>query len=188
MEHSSLHRPQQGTSARDQIGKTNNSFSFNNIALYRLVRALGTTTCPFQPTIHRKLVETFCRFTNVFGLRSDVSDFRNCVRSITLNPVFEFLYWRMNWHLEHHMFAGIPCYNLKKLHQLVAYDMPKTRTLRGVWREMLEIKRQQDIDPSYEFDTPVPEPIPKTTEEIKSLTDSIGDLAPKSLKYILTRP
>jgi hypothetical protein len=53
---------------------------------------------------------------------------------------------------------------------------------------MLEIKRQQDIDPSYKFYTPVPEPIAKSTEEIKSLTDSIGDLAPESLKYILTRP
>ena len=66
--------------------------------------------------------------------------------------------------------------------------MPKTRTLIAAWREMLEIKRQQDIDPSYEFDTPVPEPIAKTTEDIKSLTDSIGDLEPESLKYILTRP
>jgi len=93
----------------------------------------------------------------------------------------------MNWHLEHNMFADVPCYNLKKLYQLVAYDMPKTRTLIGAWKEMLEIKRQQDIDPSYEFDTPVPKPITRTTEEIKSLPDSIGDLAPKSLKYILTR-
>ena len=33
-----------------------------------------------------------------------------------LNPLFDFLYWRMGWHIEHHMFAGIPCYNLAKLH------------------------------------------------------------------------
>ena len=66
--------------------------------------------------------------------------------------------------------------------------MPKTRMLIDAWREILEIKRQQDIDPNYEFDTQVPEPIAKTTKEIKSLTDSIGYLAPKSLKYILTIP
>ena len=47
------------------------------------------------------------------GLRDDVPDFRLCVRTITLDPLSEFLYWHMNWHLEHHMFAAVPCYNLK---------------------------------------------------------------------------
>ena len=69
------------------------------------------------------------------GLRSDVADFRKCVRTITLNPVSEFLYWNMNWHLEHHMFAAVPCYNLKKLHKTVARDMPKPRTLIESWAE-----------------------------------------------------
>ena len=68
------------------------------------------------------------------GLRSDVADFRKCARSITLDPISEFLYWRMNWHLEHHMFAGVPCYNLKKLHKAVADDMPKVRTFFGAWK------------------------------------------------------
>ena len=90
------------------------------------------------------------------GLRSDVADFRKCVRSIVLDPISEFLYWRMNWHLEHHMFAGVPCYNLKKLHKAVADDMPKVRTFFGAWKEMLEIKRRQQLDSNYEFDTPVP--------------------------------
>lgn len=116
------------------------------------------------------------------GLRSDVSDFRKCVRSITLDPISEFLYWRMNWHLEHHMYAGIPCYNLKKLHSLVAYDMPKVRTLREAWKEMLDTKRQQDIDPSYEFDTQLPKKGSKLNKNDISLMNSIGDLAPESLK------
>lgn len=64
----------------------------------------------------------------------------------------------MSWHLEHHMFAGVPCYNLKKLHKAVADDMPKVRTFFGAWKEMLEIKRRQQLDPNYEFDTPVPNP------------------------------
>ena len=116
------------------------------------------------------------------GLRSDVSDFRKCVRSITLDPISEFLYWKMNWHLEHHMFAGIPCYNLKKIHRLVAHDMPNVRTLWGAWKEMIEIKRRQDIDPDYEYDTPVPNSKFKKNEKISNLTKSIGDLAPDGLK------
>ena len=55
------------------------------------------------------------------GLRSGVADFRKCVRTITLDPLSEFLYWHMNWHLEHHMYAAVPCYNLKRLHRAVAH-------------------------------------------------------------------
>ena len=113
------------------------------------------------------------------GLRSDVSDFRKCVRTITLDPISEFLYWHMNWHLEHHMFAAVPCYNLKKLYEAVAEDMPKPRTLIGSWQEMLEVVKQQEADPTYEFDTPVP---PQRTRREKEqqleLEASIGDLAP----------
>ena len=116
------------------------------------------------------------------GLRSDVADFRKCVRSITLDPISEFLYWRMNWHLEHHMFAGVPCYNLKKLHNAVAHDMPKLRTFFGAWKEMLEIKQQQQVDPNYEFDTPVPSASKVINGKNAALTESIGDLAPTSLK------
>tara|TARA_B100000575_G_scaffold288772_1_gene289363 strand:+ start:802 stop:1602 length:801 start_codon:yes stop_codon:yes gene_type:complete len=90
------------------------------------------------------------------GLHSDVPDFRKCVRTITLDPISEFLYWHMNWHLEHHMFAAVPCYNLPKLHQVVAEDMPQPRTMLGAWKEMRETHRKQLEHPTYEFDTLVP--------------------------------
>ena len=116
------------------------------------------------------------------GLRSDVSDFRKCVRTITLDPISEFLYWHMNWHLEHHMFAAVPCYNLKKLYEAVADDMPKPRTLISSWKEILEVVKQQEADPAYEFDTPVP---PQRTRREKEqqleLEASIGDLAPTAI-------
>tara|TARA_B100001093_G_scaffold464075_1_gene480644 strand:+ start:275 stop:1405 length:1131 start_codon:yes stop_codon:yes gene_type:complete len=116
------------------------------------------------------------------GLRSDVSDFRKCVRTITLDPISEFLYWHMNWHLEHHMFAAVPCYNLKKLYKAVAEDMPRPRTLISSWKEMLEVVKQQETDPAYEFETPVP---PQRTRKEKKqqleLEASIGDLAPTAI-------
>ena len=117
------------------------------------------------------------------GLKENDPDFRKCVRSITLNPLAEFLYWRMNWHTEHHMFAGVPCYNLKKLHQVVANDMPKPRTLQEAWQEMRQTWERQKVDPDYYFDTPLPE----TAKEIRTdagdeLESSIGELAPKGLQ------
>ena len=116
------------------------------------------------------------------GLRSDVSDFRKCVRTITLDPISEFLYWHMNWHLEHHMFAAVPCYNLKKLYEAVAEDMPKLRTLIGSWQEMLAVVKQQEADPAFEFDTPVPpQRTRKEKEQQLELEASIGDLAPTAI-------
>lgn len=32
----------------------------------------------------------------------------------------------MNYHIEHHMYARVPCYNLEKLHNYVKHDLPPT--------------------------------------------------------------
>ncbi len=116
------------------------------------------------------------------GLRDNVADFRLCVRTITLDPFSSFLYWRMNWHLEHHMFAAVPCYNLRALHRTVAPDMPKPRTLVGSWREMRQTWKRQQEDPAYQFDTPLPQPKGPKGRKQDSLESSIGDLAPKEME------
>ncbi len=125
----------------------------------------------------------FVGLTQHCGLQENTPDFRKSVRSITLNPLAEFLYWRMNWHTEHHMFAGVPCYNLKKLHREVAEDMPAPRTLRAAWQEMLETWRRQQTEPGYFFDTPLP-PTAKNSRSAMAdeLESSIGELAPEGLK------
>ena len=118
------------------------------------------------------------------GLRSGVADFRKCVRTITLDPLTEFLYWHMNWHLEHHMYAAVPCYRLKRLHRAVAGDMPAPRTLLGAWREMRETWRRQQVEPGYAYDTPVPAPAPVEGDGGTSpdpLAASMGDLAPRAI-------
>jgi fatty acid desaturase len=123
-------------------------------------------------------------FTQHCGLREQAPDFRKNTRSIKVNWLTEFLYWRMNWHIEHHMYAGVPCYNLRKLARVIAEDMPEPRTMVGAWREMLETWRRQQDDPSYEFDTPLPAtagdtPKVKSDDELES---SIGELAPEGLR------
>ena len=90
------------------------------------------------------------------GLMQNVPDIRLNTRSNTLDPISEFLYWHMNWHIEHHMYPGVPCYNLKKLHEATKEDMPQPRTLIGAWREVHAIWRKQQEDPNYEFETPLP--------------------------------
>ncbi len=118
------------------------------------------------------------------GLRDHTSDFRKNTRSMKLNPLFDFLYWRMSWHIEHHMFAGVPCYNLEKVYKEVAHDMPEPRTLIGAWKEMRETWRRQKIDPDYQYDTPLPATAKHAREDRAdaALEGSIGELAPAGLQ------
>lgn len=150
-----------------------------SIASGQWVLALIVTFFPFIGN----WASYFVGLTQHCGLRDNDPDFRKCTRSMTLNPLAEFLYWRMNWHIEHHMYAGIPCYNLKKLAREIVEDMPEPRTLFGAWREMREIWRRQKTDPNYQFDTPLP-PTAKSvrTDTPDELESSIGELAPKGLR------
>ena len=116
------------------------------------------------------------------GLRDEVPDFRLSVRTITLPALSEFLYWHMNWHLEHHMYAAVPCYNLEKLHRTVAPDMPPPRSLIGSWREMRQAWLRQKDEPDYEFDTPLPAPAEGAPAAQESEAASVGYIAPRGLR------
>ncbi len=119
------------------------------------------------------------------GLRDNVADFRKCVRSTKIDPLSSFLYWRMNWHMEHHMYAGVPCYRLRKLARAIESDTPRPRTLLGAWREMRQTWKRQKTEPDYQFDTPVPTAASTVADgdarDDDKLGASIGDLAPAIL-------
>ena len=100
-----------------------------------------------------------CNNTQHIGLQDNVSDFRLCCRTFTVNPVVRFLYWHMNYHIEHHMYAAVPCYRLGRLHRLIRHDLPPTpRGIAATWREIAMIQEQQEADPSYQHQPPLPVP------------------------------
>ena len=100
-----------------------------------------------------------CNNTQHIGLQDNVPDFRLCTRTITLNPIVRFLYWHMNYHTEHHMYAAVPCYNLGRLHEEIKDDLPPTKVgLYAAWKEIIEILRKQKVDPSYQYAPPLPTP------------------------------
>ena len=124
----------------------------------------------------------FVGVTQHCGLRSNVDDFRKCARTITLDPVTQFLFWHMNWHVEHHMYGAVPCYNLAKLHRIVAHDMPAPRTLIGAWKEMRETWKRQQKEPGYAYDTPVPElQAAGERRDDDPIVASMGGLVPRAL-------
>jgi len=96
-------------------------------------------------------LQMLCNATQHIGLSDEVDDFRLNSRTIKLNPLLEFVYWRMNYHIEHHMYAAVPCYRLAKLHEYIKHDLPPTHHgLVSVWKEVYEIQKRQEADPAYQ--------------------------------------
>ena len=92
-----------------------------------------------------------CNMTQHTGLQDDVADFRLCTRTVILSPFVRFLYWHMNFHIEHHMYAAVPCYNLGKLHKAIRHDLPHCpRGLSEAWKEIIAILRRQKMEPEYQ--------------------------------------
>lgn len=116
-----------------------------------------TTLAPFYGGCLRYL----CNNLQHAGLQDNVPDFRLCCRTVLLNPFTSFLYWQMNYHTEHHMYAGVPCYNLPKLHRLIEPEMPPCkRGLLSAWIEIIDIMRKQKADPLYQHVPNLPNPAP----------------------------
>ena len=72
------------------------------------------------------------------GLAENVLDHRLNCRTVYMNPVNRFLYWNMNYHVEHHMFPLVPYHALPRLHEAVKDDMPEAYpSLLAAWREIV---------------------------------------------------
>ena len=101
-----------------------------------------------------------CNTTQHVGLTDNVPDFRLCCRTITLNPLVRFLYWHMNFHIEHHMYAAVPCYNLGKLHKLIKHELPHCPVgLFETWKQITTILKKQKTDPEYQYVPELPMPL-----------------------------
>ena len=57
-----------------------------------------------------------------------IRDSRLSTYSVRINPILSFLYWHMEYHLEHHMFPMVPSYNLKKLRKEIDKELPQPFT------------------------------------------------------------
>jgi fatty acid desaturase len=94
--------------------------------------------------------------TQHMGLQEDVRDHRLSTRSVRLNPIFSFIYWKMEYHIEHHMFPSIPSYNLPKLHDAIKHQLPKPQTLFEAYREIIPAVIKKTNDPDYYISVKLP--------------------------------
>jgi fatty acid desaturase len=78
-----------------------------------------------------------------------VPDHRYSTRSLACPLFVRLLYWNMNFHIEHHLYPGVPFHALPEVNRLVRHELPQPT--RGAIRanlEILRVIREQVSDPA----------------------------------------
>jgi fatty acid desaturase len=91
------------------------------------------------------------------GLAENVTDHRLNSRTVLMNPVSRWIYWNMNYHVEHHMFPMVPYHALPRLHDLIKHDLPAPNpSILDAYREAIPAVLRQARDPEYAVRKPLP--------------------------------
>ena len=110
------------------------------------------------PQFYGKTLHKLVAFTQHAGLARNIKDHRVTSREMYLNPILSFLYWKMEYHVTHHMFPTVPSYNLDKLHHHIKDQLPRTNDgLIDAYKEILPALMKQKEDSNYFFKKEVPE-------------------------------
>jgi Na+-transporting NADH:ubiquinone oxidoreductase subunit F len=98
-------------------------------------------------------------YTQHAGLAENVLDHRLDCRTVYMNPINRYLYWNMNYHVEHHMFPLVPYHALPELHELIKSDSPEPYAgLLDAYREIIPTVLRQVKDPGYCVKRQLPAP------------------------------
>lgn len=89
-------------------------------------------------------------YTQHAGLAENVLDHRLNCRTVYMNGLNRYLYWNMNYHVEHHMFPLVPYHALPRLHALIKADTPiPYASILEAYREIIPAVLRQTKDPTY---------------------------------------
>lgn len=92
------------------------------------------------------------------GLETEVADHRRTTRSMYVSKPLQWLYWNMNFHIEHHMYPMVPFHALPELHLRIADQLPApTKGVRAGMGEIFATMRAQRKDPNYRMPGRIPD-------------------------------
>jgi MocE subfamily Rieske [2Fe-2S] domain protein len=134
------------------------------VAIYASVVVLSIVEKSVVPLLFIGLTNVFGTWllvtyglTQHAGLAENVLDHRLNSRTVYMNWLNRYLYWNMNYHVEHHMFPLVPYHALPKLHELIKDDCPTPyQGLLGAWREIVPTILRQVKDPGYHVKRKLP--------------------------------
>ncbi len=93
------------------------------------------------------------------GLEEDVTDHRLNSRTVYMNPISRFIYWNMNYHLEHHMYPLVPFHHLRELHDEIKHDLPPALpSIAAAYRQFVPVMFAQRADRSVCIHPQLPAP------------------------------
>ncbi len=119
------------------------------------------------PCMYGAWVYVLTGITQHGGLAEDVLDHRLNSRTVMMNPVLRFIYWNMNYHVEHHMFPMVPYHQLPKLYEeMKPYTLPANTSVIDAYREIIPALLRQIKDPSYAIKRTLPPGVAPMTEPI----------------------
>ena len=128
------------------------------LAIHLAVIALGLYTGSWLPvlligplpTMYGAWLHVVWGLTQHAGLAEDVLDHRLNTRTVYMDPINRFLYWNMNYHIEHHMFPMVPYHALPALHAALKADTPAPYPgIIAAYREIIPALLRQARDPAY---------------------------------------
>ena len=110
------------------------------------------------------------------GLAEDVLDHRLNSRTCYMNPISRWIYWNMNYHVEHHMFPMVPYHALPRLHALIKDDLPEPcSSIWAAYAEMLPAVLRQRHEKSYYLRKELPATARPYREEFhRDVPDRVG--------------
>jgi len=136
-----------------------------HLAIYLTVAILAIATWSFLPLLFIGLPHIFGTWlmpiyglTQHTGLAENVLDHRLNCRTVEMNRINRFLYWNMNYHVEHHMFPLVPYHALPQLHAEVKDDCPAPYpSLWAAWKEIVPAVLRQIKSPESHVKRRLPE-------------------------------
>jgi len=124
------------------------------VSLGMLAAGMGSALIPFMliglPRLYGAWHMIMCGLLQHGGLAEDVLDHRLNSRTVLMNPVSRWIYWNMNYHIEHHMFPMVPYHALPRLHALIKDDLPPADpSIWAAFKDMTRAVLRQRREPGY---------------------------------------
>src|SRR5882757_269573 len=102
------------------------------------------------PRIYGTFMHIVYGLTQHAGMGENVLDHRLNTRTVHMCRINRFLYWNMNYHVEHHIFPMVPYHRLPELHDEIKHDLaPAYPSMWAAYKEIVPAVLRQLKDPTH---------------------------------------
>lgn len=119
------------------------------------------------PRIYGSFMLVIYALTQHTGLGENVLDHRLNTRTVKMCWLNRFMYWNMNYHIEHHLYPMVPFHQLPALHEEIKKDLPAPYpSIWAAYQEIIPAVIKQLRDPSYYVRRELPPDAPPYYEPV----------------------